>query len=70
MLNNIRQLYNFIYRGWLYILGMLLGFGGFIYKLNSDLVWYFKILLLAVGIFNLYLSRVAWEARDKDVADD
>jgi hypothetical protein len=70
MLNLIRQLFNFFWRSWLYIIGAVFGFGGFIYNLNSEMVWYYKIIFLVIGIVNLYLIYTAWRVRDDYVAND
>ncbi len=70
MLNLIRQLFNFIWRGWLYIFGTLAGFGGFIFNLNTDMAWYFKLGFLGMGAVSLFLTYSSWIGRDQDVADD
>ena len=73
MLNLIRQLFNFLWRSWLYVFGTLAGFGGFIYNLlgySEDMPWYYIFGFFLIGIGSSYMVYIGWEGRDQDVADD
>lgn len=63
------NLFRFLYRGWLYIFGVILGAYGIYYILSgqSELKPIYFLFPLFIFLISAWSTKIAWDAKDEDL---
>tara|TARA_B100001057_G_C22490491_1_gene810043 strand:- start:196 stop:402 length:207 start_codon:yes stop_codon:yes gene_type:complete len=63
------DIFRFLWRGWLYIIGAILGAYGTYYILSgqNDTEPIYSLITLIIFGFSAFGVKVAWEAKDKEI---